>query len=250
MKRCPECNDMALYDDTSMTCPICNATLVPYVRRTAATSHAPQTPVRPVSGRQTAGVDEGRRNPVFETVSGNEIKIRGLVSNVVLNSRTLTVRDKIADCFVRGVPFQFGNPVYETIIRVEEITDRGIPSQTRSIVFYGNAQGQIDIGDDVSINAVRRNDRIIARSVFVNDTESNVHTPLALNALLLLLVIVAVVLLALCLLFSIVEWFASGAFVEPLLGIIGAFLYFGLKVLIAIAPIVLLIWIFRKLTGI
>lgn len=247
MKRCPACNDMALYDDTSTVCPICGAALVPYVRQSTVRAGTHQPAVQPVVANPRTEHNDTRRSPAFETVSGNEIRIRGLVSNIAVNSRNLIARDKIADCFIRGVPFQFGNPVYETIIRVEEITDSRIPSQTRSVVFYGNAQGQVDVGDDISVNARRRQDRIIARSIYVNDTESTVHTPLTLNAPALLIAIAAVVLLILCLLYALIEWFTSGAFIEPLMGILGAFLYFGFKILAALAPIILLIWIIRKL---
>ena len=33
MKRCPSCNDFALYDDSIDTCPICGTTLIRYRRR-------------------------------------------------------------------------------------------------------------------------------------------------------------------------------------------------------------------------
>lgn len=238
---------MALYDDTSTVCPICGASLVTYVRQSSSGDQTKNTPVQPISENQGTNNNEDRRSPVFETFSGNEIRLRGLVSNIALNSRSLITREKIADCFTRGVPLQFGNPVYETIIRVEEITDSRIPSQTRSVVFYGNAQGQVDIGDDITVNARRRQDRIIARSIYVNDTESNVHTPLTLNAPALLIAIAAVLLLVLCLLYAFIEWITSGVFIDPLMGILGAFLYFGFKILAALAPIILLIWIVRKL---
>lgn len=51
MKKCPSCNDYALYDDEITTCPLCGATLVTY-RRTVV-HRATGSVVKPVSSNAT-----------------------------------------------------------------------------------------------------------------------------------------------------------------------------------------------------
>lgn len=39
MKRCPKCNDLALYSDEILACPICDTALVKYVRQGTSSGH-------------------------------------------------------------------------------------------------------------------------------------------------------------------------------------------------------------------
>ena len=85
MKKCPSCNDYALYDDEITTCPLCGATLVTY-RRTVV-HRATGSVVKPVSSNTTvnrsgAGASQlssVSAEPSFETREGFRYIYRGTV---------------------------------------------------------------------------------------------------------------------------------------------------------------------------
>ena len=181
MKQCLECQGLELYDDVEMYCPHCNAVLVPYVRnnRRQSAGMVNNEPIRPRMQNQTEKYAEA---PVFESYSGGRLVYRGTVVSITPTSRFMTRFMKWFNAIFRGQPYQFGNPVYETVIRIEEISRLRIPDQMRSIVYYGEP-GELNVGDDITVSAVRRTGRLVARDLVINDIESVIRPYNQISAL-------------------------------------------------------------------
>ncbi len=249
MKKCPICNGLELYDDAETNCPHCDAILVPYVR-----ANRRSNPIDPGSGPQGETVEEivrpTQRNskpreeqPEFESHVGRRLIYRGIVDSITPTSRFMRPLLKLANALFRGQPYQFGNPVHETIIRIEEISRSRLPDRLRSLVYYGEL-GELDVGDDVTISAVRKKDRLIIRSIVINDIESAVRphgqiSAAAVRVLALLSFVLVFILLA-----SLISFFTSGGFWVLLGTLVGGTLSILGKLLTVLAPIIGLVFVY------
>ena len=143
---------------------------------------------------------------------------------------------KWANAVFRGQPYQFGNPVHETIIRIEEISQSRLPDRMRSLVYYGEL-GELDVGDDVTISAVRGNDRLVIKDIVINDIETSVRphgqmSAAAVRVLTLLLLVFIYYLFS-----SIISAFTSGRIFSSL----GAL---ARGIFVTFAPILGLLFVF------
>lgn len=220
MKQCPNCKGIELYDDSEVNCPHCDTILVPYRRidSTAGSSiPAAQNVVRP---HNTSVLQTPTQDPVFEQAMGGRIIYRGVVTSITPTSRYTRNSVKWINSFFGGQPFQFGNPVYETVIRIEEITRNRIPERMRNLIYYGDA-GELDIGDDITVTAIRKNDRYIIQDVLINDTESRVNPQGQISASSLRMTTLAVFALVILFIYMLVSFFTSGG-IWNLLGALAA----------------------------
>ena len=245
MKRCPTCNDFALYDDNIHTCPICDSTLVTYVRNVSSRSSTDSTnwetnngePVRSNNTQSTNSEQHGanRATPVFETRSGLRYHYRGIVTEITPRARLHNRLKKWIYALFRGEPYQFGNTSHETVLRIEEFHIGRVSGRKRDLIFYGDVEGRFNVGDDVDIIAKRRGDRYIVTRMYLNETESYVRSgpqiPAGIVAILSLIALV----LALYLVGGVVAFIASGALLVLLDKAIG--------VIIVIAVVW---WLFRS----
>ena len=247
MKQCPSCQDFALYDDSSERCPFCNAKLIPYVRQRRTTVHHEQPTVEPTENPH----EEAYRDtpPEFETANGNRSVFRGSVVSVASNSRFLSRGVKWANAVFRGEPYQIGNPVYETMIRIEEFDEHRLSATMRNLTFFGDAQGQVDVGDDIQAETKRRGGRYVITSLYINDTEARVRTAAQLSSGAVLGITIGVLLLCFLLIRSIIRFFTTGAIWTMLAALVGGAVGLGLKLITILAPILIMcfiIWLFFR----
>ena len=218
MKKCPKCNDFALYDDNVSTCPICDSNLVTYVRNgnssTASTSaRIRREPIRPNNETQSTYTTNAAQQtvPEFERKSGFRYHYRGLIAESDSHGRFHTRLKKWVNAVFRGEPYQLGNTTHETIIRVEEFHNGRVAGRKRDLVFYGDVEGRFKNGDDVSITAKHRGDRYIVTRMYLNETESRVRPgpqiPAGIVAILSLIILVA----AIYLVGGLIAFITSGA---------------------------------------
>ena len=185
---------MAVYDDSIAFCPICHARLTQLVmpagtRRQAASRDGQgenadpagtarereslqRRVVRSVArgpgeryGEITATGGRTSTPPQFETHDGRRYVFRGRVAEVNSLSRYHNRFHKVVNTVVQGEPYQFGHTSFETVIRVEEFTDGRLASMARDLVMYGDIEGTVQVGDDVTVHADIRRGRYVVRSL-------------------------------------------------------------------------------------
>ena len=198
MKRCQNCNDFALYDDNIMTCPVCDSKLITYVRKSRSTS-AEEEPIRPNRNARTEEPVRLNRNarteepvrpnrntrteesvrpntpPAFETRRGGLYHYRGQIIQISSQARLHSRLKKLVNALFLGEPYQFGNTSHQTAIRIEAFHEGRISGRRRDLIFYGDVEGRIYSGDDVTITAKRRGDRYIVTRMYSNETETAVR---------------------------------------------------------------------------
>ena len=213
MKKCPKCNDFALYDDNVRTCPICDAELVSYIRggvsggtssgsntsnNRGGSSRGDEQPIRPNNRSQNTGANNTQSAvPQFETRSGLRYQYRGTITEIHSNARINSRMKKWVNALFRFEPYQFGHTSHETIIRVEGFHTGRVSGQRRDLIFYGDVEGRFNYGDDVTINAKRRGDRYIVTNMYLNETQSFVRPRPQIPAGVIALITLGLLVLAL-----------------------------------------------------
>lgn len=246
MKQCPKCQGFELYEDEEDTCPYCGTSLVLYDRKNRREVDFRENPTSdrpPVDSRRETSRSE---EPVFESRDGNRFKYRGVVVSVSPTSRYISSSMKWFNAVFRGQPYQIGNPVYETVLRIEEICQSRIPDKMRSLIFYGEL-GELNTGDDVTICAVRKYDRFIVQSLMINDIESLVHANGLISASVVrFLSLLTIVLIGLFVM-GIVSFFTSGGFLLLISALAIGIVSVIFKIAAALAPLIgiaFVFWIF------
>lgn len=242
MKRCPNCNDFALYDDEIMNCPICDARLVTY---TSGGTKVDDTVVRPET--ENYQTQRGNNPPQFETVNGNTYTFRGMVTEISTQQRWNNRMKKFLNSIFRSEPYQFGNTSQECVLRIEEFRNGRMASQRRDVFFYGEAEGRVTYGDDVTITAKRKNGRFIVTRLQVNDTGANVRPSVQIPAGIIKFFAAFVALIVLYLVVGFISLVATGSFVGFLSGVMGQIFDMAFKIFGAFAPFVILFLVFRAM---
>jgi len=144
----------------------------------------------------------------------------------------------------RGEPYQLGNPVHETVIRIEEISRSRLPDKKRVVTFYGEL-GELDAGDDVTVTAVQHHGRLEAQAIRINDLEMDVRAQgqipggvmagLSLMAAALIVLFVAMV----------VSFFTSGGIWTVFNALVGVTLSLAGKLLVTLMPLIILYGVYR-----
>lgn len=329
MKRCPKCNDMAIYDDSVTVCPICDATLAPLstgggphrpvdsvpreepIRNRRIVSPSPrenpfdlydeqepftsveenweqQTPprgrqvVRPIDDQTDRGGEErppqwdtGRASrhadrtgnrwtgrarttrqeppgtvPQFETRNGRSVIFRGSVAEVTSHSRYYNRFHKIINAVFRGEPYQFGHSSYETVIRVEEFTDGRLPSRWQDLVMYGDIEGSVQVGDDIEARAILRGGRYIIQDLHSNQTGNNIVPGPQMSVFACFLLALLAIGVVVGIIYGVYAFFTKGGFEALVMALVNVILAILGKLLVAIAPLLVVLFIISMFTGI
>lgn len=174
MKKCPNCNDFALYDDNVSSCPICDKELIAYNRNANITNGNSSTPIKPnnTRNREQNIQSQIQSPPDFEHFNGLRYHYRGRVININHQARLHSRLKKWLNALFLGEPYQFGNTSHETVIRIEEFNQERISGRKKDFFYYGDVEGRFETNDDVVITAKRRRDRFIVTRLYSNETES------------------------------------------------------------------------------
>ncbi len=223
MKKCPRCNDFALYDDNVQFCPVCETELIMYRRGNASgatykddagsNTHNDEQPIRPHNRTQPDRVNTDQSTePQFETRSGLRYQYRGTITEIHPDSRFNSRLKKWIYALLRSEPYQFGHTSHKTIIRVEGFHTGRVSGERRDLIFYGDVEGRFNHGDDVTITAKKRGDRYIVTNMYLNETQSYVRPGPQIPAGVIALATVGMFLLALFLIIGLINFIKSGAF--------------------------------------
>lgn len=234
MKRCSNCNDFALYDDEIVFCPICDSRLVTY------TSERIQVDDTIVQTHRADAGNQGPNTPVFETTNGRTHIFHGIVTEISPQSRWNNRFKKLINAIFIGEPYQFGNTSQSCVLRLEEFHSGRMASQRRSVVFYGEAEGRIAIGDDVMVTAKRQHNRFIATRLQVNDTGEMIRPIAQIPSGIIKFFAGFFAILLLYLVIGFVGLVATGSFASFLSGLLGGLFNIALKVFGAFAPILII----------
>lgn len=245
MKQCPRCLGLELYDNEETTCPHCGATLVQYVRasnraRSGSTAHATSDAVQPPNR-----TNEHRQAtaPTFESRNGNTTSYRGVVVSLSPTSRFMSRFVKWLNAVFKGQPYQLGNPVHETVIRIENITHERIPDRMRSLVFYGQT-GEVDIGDDVTMTVIEQGGRLVVKKLHINDTGADVRADGQISANVIRLLTLISVVLVILFISLIISFFTSGGIWSLLNALVGGTMSIVSKLIVTLAPLAALVFIY------
>jgi hypothetical protein len=161
MKVCPNCN--LHYSDEMNQCTSCRGALS--VLNVNSTQRTQQPQTRSVQNQR----------PNFETTNGRSVVLEGTVTEVLRQQLYQSRLTKILRAIFSFEPYQLSHTSFITLIRVEERVAYGYPERSRDVTVYGNIQNVITSGDDVTINAVRRSNRLVSRRIYNHSTESLVR---------------------------------------------------------------------------
>lgn len=110
-------------------------------------------------------------------------------------------------------------------------------------MYYGEL-GELDVGDDVTIRAVRRNDRLIVKDLVINDIETLVRAHGVLSsAAVRMLSFIAIGLIVL-LFVMIISFFTSGGIWRLLSALVGVAMSLVSMAIVTLAPIIGLLFIY------
>jgi len=188
MKICPECSGFVLYEDEHTNCPRCNRILDSYQSsanqrienintmkkdKTVSSSNDNKQSIETNIVNTISGFKTEERN--FETISGRNYRIEGVISEITAITRYQTRFHKIVNSIFRAEPYQLGHSTHSVRIRVEENTLGLYPENVRDIIAMGDYEGKLFIGSDVTINAIERSERLITRTIYMHDTQKLVY---------------------------------------------------------------------------
>lgn len=244
MKRCPNCNDFALYDDTIVNCPICDAQLIIYAKQG---EYETETVIKPEVEQKNNWSHQANALPPFETINGNTYTFRGMVTEVSTQQRWNNRFKKILNAVFRSEPYQFGNTSQECVLRIEEFRNGRMASQSRDVIFYGEAEGRVAHGDDVTVTAKKRNGRFIVNRLQVNDTGANVKSSVQVPAGIIKFFAAFIALIALYIVIGFISLVATGSFVSFLSGVMGWVFNMAFKIFGVFAPFIILFVVFRAM---
>jgi len=120
----------------------------------------------------------------FETKNCLSTVINGAVSEINTQPPFFQTRfAKWAGAVFTGEPVQFGYSSFKTVFRIEEHSLRGYPEQARDVIIYGNTDGVLAVGDDLTIKVRRSGSKYIARRIFNHSTGRKVSMQICIPAL-------------------------------------------------------------------
>lgn len=258
MKQCPHCNDRALYEDALEKCPLCNSDLIPYVRADRGNRGMGED-----FGRQGANPDRGPRvispdehtsenqssrdeEPLFEQRTGNRYVFRGTVAEISTHTRYYNRIHKIVNTISRGEPYQLGNTSHESVIRIEEFHNGRLATQRRDLVMYGDVEGLIQIGDDVTAWTIRRNNRYIIQNLYSHETNSDVTPGPQMPAWGILGLVLLIVGIFASLIYGMVAFIQGGGPARIVDMLVGAILGLIMEALPLLLVIGVVGWILKK----
>ena len=242
MKYCPKCNDMALYDDSEVLCPICNSQLAPYRqpenRKRRSSNATTRRVVRPMA---EVGSSSGEDDYQFEQHHGRSYVFHGTVTEVNAQARLHNRFKKLVNSLFYGEPYQFGNTSHETIIRLEELHYGRLATNRRDMVAYGDINSIITIGDELTIRTVKHGNRYVVKSVFSNETDSYVPISPQLPSIVIVALFIALFLLV----WGLISFFINGGIIRIVDAILAAVMALVSYLLPSVLVIAILVFIIR-----
>lgn len=248
MKQCPKCEGIELYDDGTQKCPYCDTELVAYERKSRRNTDADSGAQQAHCPNPINWVADKTAEPVFEKHSGRKYEYRGMVVSISPTFRFATEAEKWFNAFFRGEPYQSGNPIHETRIRIEEINRSRISEKMRSLVYYGELN-ELDIGDDVSISAVMSGDRLIVKRLIINDVELQVRTRGLIPAIGIRLLTLLALILVVLLIMMTVSFFKSGGPWTILNALVAALVGIVAKLMVIFLPFIGMFIVYKLIIG-
>lgn len=171
MKYCPDCQ--IDFDDNESICIYCGMPLKPKgIENKSQSNYNNESN----NGKSTP-VTQTPRIPLTRNygILGNRVEVNGVVMDVRTSQYYQSKLTKLFRAVFSGEPYQMGHTTFENLIRVRELMPEGYSQQATDIVLYGNMQNIITQGDDLRIEAVRKGNRLVARRIYNNATNSFIH---------------------------------------------------------------------------
>ena len=207
MKRCPECN--AVYEDSYDICPTCGDVLEPFSSGQRQSSQTYSRGEEADYERQHR--DERRQDnpgsaaiPIAQS-QGGRIIINGAVAESNTQQYYQSAFTKFFNALFSGEPYQLSHTTFVTLFRVEEHVLRGYPEHSRDITVFGNIQNIFAVGDDVTVEAVEKGNRCVAKRIFNHTINSDVHIQPYIAAGVIRAIVFAIIALIGWIIYSIVH---------------------------------------------
>lgn len=198
MKYCPECN--AVYENNLDVCPTCGE---PLERYQPSRRNIPDEYIH--NPNREENINDSSNNNInstytFEQQSGFSVIINGAVAETNTQQYYQSKFAKYFQSLISGEPYQLSHTTFATVFRVEEHVVRGYPENAADIMLYGNVLNIFAVGDDVTVTAKRRGNRLIAKRVFNHSINANVklqpYIPALVIRLFTVLVLVIIAMIA------------------------------------------------------
>ena len=231
MKQCknPYCECEQTFSDTVQLCPFCGSALSPEGEDESPQLHtAEELPTMPASAAAQPLVTAG--------AFGRKV-LRGRLVEMDHNSLFHSSFHKWCNAVFAGEPWQLAHQSQAYTLRIEEITQDGIPGRVTDVCAFGEYLGRLSIGDELEIHCKGGKDRRVAQKILDQTTGSVVRPGLQLPALFVRVFSLILALLA----SAAVNFVASGAILSWALGGIVALLGLLWKLLSAFGGNILIL---------
>lgn len=228
MKYCPNCQDLSLYDDEVMYCPLCHTSLQTYVFE--------EEPVNYEDVYREAVIQRESENTPFIENRGLFTEYHGSIVSVEHYHRIYPFFVKVIRSLFLNEKFQFGYLTYYTNIILEENRFDILPENQVSLTYSGDIAGKVYVGQEVNIRTKLNRNQIA--SITNVDTNERVRPAFALPGWSLWLFILSLPLLIPLIIQAIAAIF---------MGLLGASLTLLEVLLYPILIIVGIAWIFKSI---
>lgn len=235
MKKCknPYCECEQTFPDTVQLCPFCGSALSPEGEDESPQLHtAEELPTMPASATAQPLVTAG--------AFGRKL-LRGRLVEMDHNSLFHSSFHKWCNAVFAGEPWQLAHQSQAYTLRLEEITQDGIPGRVTDVCAFGEYLGRLSIGDELEIHCKGGKDRRIAKKILDKTTGSVVRPGLQVPALFVRVFSLILALLAIYFVSAAVNFVASGAILSWALGVIIALLGLLWKLLSAFGGNILIL---------
>lgn len=235
MKQCknPYCECEQTFSDAVKLCPFCGSELSPAGDEKQPRLHtAEELPTMPASAAAQPLVTAG--------AFGRKV-LRGRLVEMDHNSLFHSSFHKWCNAVFAGEPWQLAHQSQAYTLRIEEITQDGIPGRVTDVCAFGEYLGRLSIGDELEIHCKGGKDRRIAKKILDKTTGSVVRSGLQVPALFVRVFSLILALLAIYFVSAAVNFVASDAILSWALGVIVALLGLLWKLLSAFGGNILIL---------
>lgn len=238
MKQCknPYCECEQGFPDEMQLCPFCGTELSPVEdvedEKQSQLHTAEELPTLPAAAPSPPLVTKG--------AFGRKV-LRGRLVEMDHNSLFLSGFHKWCNAVFGGEPWQFAHQSQAYTLRIEEITQDGVPGGVLDVCAYGDYLGRFCIGDELEIHCTGGKNRRVAKKILDKTTGSVVRPGLQIPALFIRLFSLITVLLLFYIAAGAVSLVKSGAIVSLLVGAAAALLGLAWKLLAAFGSNILII---------
>ena len=167
--------------------------------------------------------------------------LRGRLVEMEHNSLFHSSFHKWCNAVFAGEPWQLAHQSQAYTLRIEEITQDGIPGRVTDVCAFGEYLGRLSIGDELEIHCKGGKDRRIAKKLLDKTTGSVVRPGLQVPALFVRVFSLILAMLAIYFVSAAVNFVASGAILSWALGVIVALLGLLWKLLSAFGGNILIL---------